>query len=177
MIAELFYPKELKEIIADLRAEDDLNEEALRHYDGVTKIYLLIVLVSIVVVLYIDGMGIPFACLSVVAPFLIFHEGRERFESCYKPYITGTKKVITLNRGKFRFRGGPKYRLVFYDHDNKRQFPTPLLNELNTFEATSENGFPVMCFIDTKKGICMPNMDFLKAKYSLSLRTKELEEL
>lgn len=29
MIAELFYPRELKEIIADLRAKDDLNEEAL----------------------------------------------------------------------------------------------------------------------------------------------------
>lgn len=29
MIAEWFYPKELKEIIADLRAKDTLNEEAL----------------------------------------------------------------------------------------------------------------------------------------------------
>ena len=31
MIAELFYPKELKDIIADLRAKDDLNEEALNN--------------------------------------------------------------------------------------------------------------------------------------------------
>ncbi len=30
MIAEWFYPKELKEIIADLRAKDDLNEQALK---------------------------------------------------------------------------------------------------------------------------------------------------
>ena len=29
-IAELFYPKELKQVIADLRAKDDLNEQALR---------------------------------------------------------------------------------------------------------------------------------------------------
>lgn len=35
MIAELFYPKELKEIIADLRAEDDLNEEALKRLDKI----------------------------------------------------------------------------------------------------------------------------------------------
>lgn len=28
-IAEIFYPKELKDVIADLRAKDDLNEEAL----------------------------------------------------------------------------------------------------------------------------------------------------
>lgn len=30
MIAELFYPKELKEIFADLRAKGDLNEDALK---------------------------------------------------------------------------------------------------------------------------------------------------
>ena len=30
MIEELFYPKELKEIIADLRAKNDLNEKPLK---------------------------------------------------------------------------------------------------------------------------------------------------
>lgn len=33
MIAELFYPKELKEIITDLRAKDDLNERALDRFN------------------------------------------------------------------------------------------------------------------------------------------------
>ncbi len=173
MIAELFYPKELKEIIEDLRDKDDLNEGALIHFRQITNRNLLIALVFIVVVLYMDGVGTIFACFSIGAPFLVFYEGRERFESCYKPYITGTKKLLSLNRGKFRFRGGPKCRLVFYDCENKKQFPTPLLSELNSFETISENGLQVMCFIDIKKGICMPNMDFLKAKYSLSLKTKE----
>lgn len=31
MIAELFYPKELKEIITDLRADDNLNTDALKN--------------------------------------------------------------------------------------------------------------------------------------------------
>lgn len=35
MIAELFYPKELKDIIADLRAKDDLNEEALKRLNNI----------------------------------------------------------------------------------------------------------------------------------------------
>lgn len=34
MIAELFYPKELREVIADLKAKDDLNEAALRRMNG-----------------------------------------------------------------------------------------------------------------------------------------------
>ncbi len=33
MIAKLFYPKELKEIIVDLRAKDDLNEDALYEFE------------------------------------------------------------------------------------------------------------------------------------------------
>ena len=33
MIAALFYPKELKEVIADLRAKGDLNERALRNFN------------------------------------------------------------------------------------------------------------------------------------------------
>ncbi len=31
MVAELFYPKELKEVIADLRSKDDFNEDSLKH--------------------------------------------------------------------------------------------------------------------------------------------------
>lgn len=34
MIAEFFYPKELKDIIADLRAKDDLDNEALEKMDA-----------------------------------------------------------------------------------------------------------------------------------------------
>lgn len=41
MIAELFYPKELKQVIADLRAKDDLNEEALKSLN--TNVYLFYV--------------------------------------------------------------------------------------------------------------------------------------
>ena len=48
MIAELFYPKELKDIIADLRAKDDLNEKPLKSlYWVVDFIYFPLFLISI----------------------------------------------------------------------------------------------------------------------------------
>ena len=49
MIAELFYPKELKKTIADLRAKDDLNEEALRRVNhDIMKKYTVILCIFIV---------------------------------------------------------------------------------------------------------------------------------
>ncbi len=55
MIAELFYPKELKDIIADLRAKDDLNEEALRQIKGNALLFFLIGAVVIPPVYYFKG--------------------------------------------------------------------------------------------------------------------------
>ncbi len=58
MIAELFYPKELKDIITDLRAKGDLNEDALDRVNGdsLTKRLVLIILagVSIVASFYVS---------------------------------------------------------------------------------------------------------------------------
>lgn len=69
MIAEWFYPKELKEIIADLRAKDDLNEEALKaleHSPMVSSgVFLFIFIVSFLY-LYPDFHAISWAGVSCI---------------------------------------------------------------------------------------------------------------
>jgi len=45
MIAELFYPSDLKEIIADLRAKDDLNELALKTLNKTLNIIIFPMLI------------------------------------------------------------------------------------------------------------------------------------
>ncbi len=53
-IAELFYPKELKEIIADLRTKDDLNKDALKQLNRyITSTLKIIGIASIVFLLFL----------------------------------------------------------------------------------------------------------------------------
>ena len=76
MIAELFYPKELKEIIADLRAKDDLNEEALKNIDkAMTRQRFSMIIVSFFAfAAFIYILPSPEAYLLLLAAvfFLIF---------------------------------------------------------------------------------------------------------
>jgi len=81
MIAELFYPKELKQDIADLRAQDDLNEEAVKSLKDTPKVFLTIWIMAMLVlglILYPDFLKIAGAGigLSVVAITLIWMEIR-----------------------------------------------------------------------------------------------------
>jgi F0F1-type ATP synthase assembly protein I len=58
MIAELFYPKELKEVIKDLREKDDLNEEALKNINKSFLATPLIITILVTTPIYlIDGFN------------------------------------------------------------------------------------------------------------------------
>ncbi len=71
MIAELFYPKELKKIIADLRAKDDLNEDALARMNDFIykKVKITMVFVGILVVILLTQQDIApgFLCFIFAA--------------------------------------------------------------------------------------------------------------
>lgn len=62
MISALFYPKELKDIIADLKAKDDLNEDALSFIEREFKLKFIfnicLALLTAALVMIIAGAGI-----------------------------------------------------------------------------------------------------------------------
>ncbi len=98
MIAELFYPKELKGVIADLRAKDDLNEEALQRLNRYIlrkfKIYLVICLAFMPLFIHPDMTSFYFALLWIL--FISIFAGLK--QQLYKM----TKLVLHLyNYGKF----------------------------------------------------------------------------
>ncbi len=98
MIAELFYPKELKQIIADLRAKDDLNEDALKNFDS----YVYRTLKSFVFVIFLGGLFLfhpkagwdAWVLVSVSFPLMLLG-----FEYLLSRYV---KQYLRLyNFGKF----------------------------------------------------------------------------
>jgi hypothetical protein len=75
MIAELFYPKELKEVIKDLREKDDLNEEALGLLNNkVNYFYFPVLLIGLSTIYYnyVSSDIRTVENLAFAAPLLLF---------------------------------------------------------------------------------------------------------
>ncbi len=76
-IAELFYSKELKEIIADLRSKDDLNEDALMRFDNYVLGRLKVISVVILVMslfLFLPNVGLTiYLIILLLSLFLLFN--------------------------------------------------------------------------------------------------------
>ncbi|MGH1378507.1 MAG: hypothetical protein ACRBB3_06765 [Alphaproteobacteria bacterium] len=95
MIAELFYPKELKEIIADLRAKDNLNEEALKGIRRQPLVFAVLWLFIVCLVYFatpLDFIGtLKFSIgLAVLGVLLVWGSVCSVF-SRMKAYLTGEK--------------------------------------------------------------------------------------
>ncbi len=74
IFAELFYPKELKEAIDDLRAKDDLNEDALKTLNNMPLLYLIMWLIMIVACMLLLYPSLIYSLISVsIITFLLFY--------------------------------------------------------------------------------------------------------
>lgn len=91
-IAELFYPKELKEIVADLRAKDDLNELALKSLKFDLYTFYMLWLIGVFIAFYNLEFELA-AQLSVSGILLLVLFSRwiirNRFYTCMAAYLFG----------------------------------------------------------------------------------------
>ncbi len=87
-IAELFYPRELKEMIAELRAQDDLNEAALIYLN---KIIIICLFISIFVFFFLVFFE-SFIFAVILTCLVIFLSVREIgfHVSVFKTMVYGT---------------------------------------------------------------------------------------
>ncbi|PCJ99043.1 MAG: hypothetical protein COA45_06255 [Zetaproteobacteria bacterium] len=140
MIAELFYPKELKDIIADLRAKDDLNEGALGQFDKyitstLKKIILINLFFSLILLHPKAGMdtGLFIIFVALVMVFSLFYEVRISMKKLFNPYnygsfFTGTIESFGSHRGVY----GMTCLFTFNGKATKsylRRIPAGLINE------------------------------------------------
>ena len=166
MIAELFYPRELKEIIADLRAKDDLNESALFEIDRQINMCIFFGILLCVVLIYTQD---HFWVWST--PFLLiltcFVEARRLFVSYNAVYLKGVLRVGKLF--DVQSRGGYVKKLIYQNVDGEICKKTPLLVENNYSMPLPKRGFGISYYYDPN-GVykAMPNLRFVKVKHCLS---------
>ncbi len=164
MIAELFYPKELKKRIADLRKNNDLNEKALRNLNR--PIYSGI-LISIFMNVFLSYYGSLYA--SLIFPILLilstWLEAKHIYNFSMLPYLGSDSKTSRI----LKIQGVHVLatRLELEEEGTK---------ELYIIKPTSEwlkVGIPKVgdrmeIFINPRfPGFAMPNNAHFKEKYSL----------
>ncbi len=99
MIAELFYPKELKEIIADLRAKVDLNEGALANLNMNVYVCIFFNLLFIGISFYLFDWNLAalIATASVLINILFIYWVVKRvFFQKMAAYVYGQKVMATV---------------------------------------------------------------------------------
>lgn len=89
MIAELFYPRELKEVIADLRAKGDLNEEAVKQINKNAWVPIILGAIIILPIYFFKGYEHPLIAVAVFSLLGYIWTIRNMVNRISLPYTLG----------------------------------------------------------------------------------------
>ena len=162
MIAELFYPKELKDIIADLRAKGDLNEVALSRLN-LLVIKWLLAMGGAASIPLINGYIFVSIALVVILPIGIRFDVKRHISQKILPYLLGRKEILSLKK-RVPYRFGVVLTML---GSSRKEYKTPLLTELWGQKELAKFGQEIECFVCSDSEICMPNIKEITDKYCL----------
>ncbi|MGH1378969.1 MAG: hypothetical protein ACRBB3_09135 [Alphaproteobacteria bacterium] len=117
MIAELFYPYELKRVVRGLRKENDLNEEALKTLNfSFNYVYLPLLIFNLLVfvIQYFNptfGVNIPLGGVVAVFFVMVIHMG-ELWRSYFYSYLFGNKSFGIVKKVRFLQAGVVRFYII-----------------------------------------------------------------
>ncbi|PCJ98120.1 MAG: hypothetical protein COA45_08175 [Zetaproteobacteria bacterium] len=163
MIVELFYPSELKDVIEDLRANDDLNEEALRSLSSFVHKHILGYVFMAVSLFYLGEVNISIL-LFLLFPLFIYFDFRLHVKRKVMPFVTGNSASLKLvKRNSYRFG-----IVLFFEDKNGENIRTPKLPELSCGADFTMIGRSENCYINAIfPSRCMPCEKVILKKYCL----------
>jgi len=166
MIAELFWPKEMKELVKKYRAEGTCNEEAVRYVNKAIWKHISIFLI-IAFMLLTTSEVMAAGILFLLTPLFVWFDIRNLFRKQMLPYIEGKKTDVEFAR-VIRYYAG-KQKVIFLSKNKER-----IICCLNHKPNLRKEDFPdtgqiVSIYQNNQaKHNAMPDIDYLKEKYSLT---------
>ncbi len=163
MVAQWFYPKDLKDLIAKLEAEDNLRRELLKHMNIEIIVILIISLVLLFLSYQTHSMGVAF--ISLISFLTAFFAASFRAKK-YKPYIYGLKKKgVILNIENSYYYS----RMSIKDEETEKIIRTPNLNlEKELQEQDFQDKAIMFYFLPNKlHDMAMPDIQEVKEIYCL----------
>lgn len=157
MIAGLFYPKELKDIVADLRVKGDLNEAALIE---INKAYILPLFFSFfifLICLYKNTFFVSLLAGAVVFGLSVLYVGYINIHLLAIPYTIGKKVIGTAQRVAFHksnlIYGAQDYWSIDYSYKDiygrdKKKIGS--IDVLNMEKSVYETGGEVLVYLHPK---------------------------
>ncbi len=160
MIATLFYPKELKEIIADLRSKDDLNEEFEAYFETIVirRIALLVLFISIIGMYYEIYAAI---IISILLPLLLKFDINHNIQDRILPYILGKRLEVEVS--KIYTSGNGSY--IEGIDQNGRKYRTKILPPSIVKRDNLFSGKKISAFHLTNSNIIMPVTNNIASKF------------
>ena len=164
MIAEIFYPRKLKEAIVELKSNNDLNQEAL---SNLKNFFLKHIFGFFIIVTFIITWGYLYISmiLLVILPVFVKIDGMKQINQRIMPFISGEKKNLKLTKRIF-YRFGTK--LVLEDESGDRYLTPRLLRSLRE-DNNMQLGEYIQCHLSNENTkLCMPGFPLLYENYCLS---------
>ncbi len=162
MIAELFYPMELKKIIRELEEADNLRQEPLKEFNkGVVLIFWLCFLGVVVSLSSADYHSVAFfSFLSIIAMYFYTRDFLKKYKTLYK----GGKSSAVIVSIKYRYFLNTVVTLELIN-GNKTSARFPLiLKENHKFKRGSE---VAVYLLGEGKGYALPDIPVVKYYYCL----------
>jgi hypothetical protein len=170
MIAELFWPKEMRELVAKLRAEDKLNEQALKSYNGTVYISLFVfVLCS---VLLFDSSNLLALILVIIFVIAFYWTIRHEFKKSWQPYTRGEclKAKVTMSGENRSFWVYPRIQKVYAVLVSNSKVGVVINAYIDAGYREGELpdcGEVMGVWVDSATEYAMPDIDYIKRKYCL----------
>ncbi len=167
MIAELFYPKELKEIIRKLEAEDNLRREPLEELDKLIYLSIFMFCALVLVVFWSSG-GVP-ALISVIVFTLITIRIARCHYAYLRPYALGEEKLVTVIDFKVReFRRGIPNKDIICELDSlSKRLIIPAITNIVIEKWGVSIGDNISVYHCPKSKYIISNKDEFKKQYCI----------
>ena len=168
MITEWFYPKELKEIIADLEAQGNLRREPLKPLNTSTHVMCILALIMAITIYFNDGI---IAALITIISFYAITAFIVRYQFKYlKAYIYGEKQKVIIKKIKANEFGRaiPNSNIYCERLSDGVKITIPSVNNtgLKTMKLNIGDEINIY-YSDTHKMHAVINSDLFKKEYCL----------
>lgn len=169
MISYLFFPKKIKEKIAELQSIDDLNDAAV---SSLRNIFLINIGIMLMILSLFYFTSLSFMYVFLILIIIVMPAGKfivyKYSESHFLPYFSKNRKILTMV--KFYFNPYRGTKIVFKD-ENEKIYNSYLLSGFpkNGKKEIENNNNKILCYIyGENENRCLPDIAVWRHKHCLS---------
>lgn len=166
MFLELFWPKEIKKIIAEFKTNGNLNEEAVEHLRKLTKKHFIIGIILAMVLSFAANLLVGLAILCLL-PFIVWFDTKSIFAREFSSYVKGVRTKVIVTFSGISLYGSQNIWCKTPDSEKKFRIRICSKPKFNP-KCFPKKGDEIYIYhSNLSQNIAMPDIEELNRKYSL----------